>query len=52
MAIDREHFDIREHCHINQNEDGDRFVGVKADSNNAMIYFPMGYELPEQDDEL
>lgn len=52
MAIDRKHFVIREHCHINQNEDGDRFVGVKADSNNAMIYFPMGYELPEQDDEL
>lgn len=52
MAIDREHFVIREHCHINQNGDGDRFVGVKADSNNAMIYFPMGYELPSQDDEL
>lgn len=52
MAIDREHFVIREHCHINQNGDGDRFVGVKADSNNAMIYFPMGYELPAQDDEL
>lgn len=52
MPIDREHFDIREHCHINQNGDGDRFVGVKADSNNAIIYFPMGYELPPQDDEL
>ena len=52
MPIDREHFVIREHCHINQNGDGDRFVGVKADSNNAMIYFPMGYELPVQDDEL
>lgn len=52
MAIDREHFDIREHCHVNQNDDGDRFVGVKADSNNAIIYFPMGYELPPQDDEL
>lgn len=52
MAIDREHFVIREHCHVNQNGDGDRFVGVKADSNNAMIYFPMGYELPISDDEL
>ncbi len=52
MSIDREHFVIREQCHINQNGDGDRFVGVKADSNNAMIYFPMGYELPAQDDEL
>lgn len=52
MVIDREHFVIREHCHVNQNGDGDRFVGVKADSSNAMIYFPMGYELPETDDEL
>ena len=52
MAIDREHFDIRKHCWVNKNGDGDRFVGVKADSNNAMIYFPMGYELPPQDDEL
>lgn len=52
MAIDREHFVIREHCHVNRNIDGDRFVGVKADGSNAMIYFPMGYELPEKDDEL
>lgn len=50
MAIDCGHFDIREHCHINQK--GDEFVGVKADSNNITIYFPMGYELPPQDDEL
>lgn len=52
MAIDREHFVIRDHCWVNKDGDGDRFVGVKADSNNAMIYFPMGYELPQQDDEL
>ena len=52
MPIDREHFKIRDHCHVNKNGDGDRFVGIKADSENAMIYFPMGYELPAQDDEL
>lgn len=52
MPIDREHFVIREHCHVNSNDDGDRFVGVKADSDNAVIYFPMGYELPENDAEL
>lgn len=52
MTIDREHFNLREHCYVNNNTDGDRFVGVKADSNNAMIYFPMGYQLPEQDEEL
>ena len=37
-------YDIKEHCHINSNEDGDRFVGIKADSDNAMVYFPIGYE--------
>lgn len=52
MAIDRENFVLRDHCHIDSNEDGDRFVGVKADSSNAMIYFPLGYQLPEDDDEL
>lgn len=52
MPIDREHFNLHEHCHVNTNEDGDRFVGVKADSENVVIYFPMGYELPNNSDEL
>ena len=29
-------------CHVNKNGDGDRFVGIKADANQAMVYFPMG----------
>ena len=45
-------FDIKKHCHVNTNEDGDRFVGIKADSDNAMVYFPIGYELPETDAEI
>jgi len=52
MALDKEHFVLREHCHIDQNTDGDRFVGVKANSENATIYFPLGYQLPDDDDEL
>lgn len=52
MSIDREAFKLRDHCHVDTNEDGDRFVGVKADSTNAVIYFPMGYQLPGDDDEL
>ena len=43
---------IRERCHVNSNEDGDRFVGVKADSDKAMIYFPIGYQLPDTDQEI
>ncbi len=45
-------YDIKKHCHINTNEDGDRFVGIKADSDNVMVYFPIGYELPETDAEI
>ena len=44
--------DIRNRCHVNSNEDGDRFVGVKADSDKAMVYFPIGYQLPETDQEI
>lgn len=36
--------DITKHCHVNTNEDGDRFVGIKADSDNVMVYFPIGYQ--------
>ena len=45
-------FDIKNQCHINTNEDGDRFVGIKADSEGAKIYFPIGYELPKNDSEI
>ena len=43
---------IRERCHVNTNEDGDSFVGVKADTTDMMIYFPIGYQLPDDDDDL
>ena len=45
-------YDIKKHCRVNTNEDGDRFVGIKADSKNAMVYFPIGYQLPETDNEI
>lgn len=32
-------FNIKDHCHVNTNEDGDRFVGIKADTDDAMVYF-------------
>lgn len=43
---------IRERCHVNTNSDGDSFVGVIADTDDATIYFPIGYQLPENDDDL
>ena len=30
---------IRERCHVNKNDEGDSFVGVKADTDDAVIYF-------------
>lgn len=52
MTTNNDKFNLREHCHVNQNTDSDHFVGVKTDSNNSMIYFPIGYQLPIQDNEL
>lgn len=43
---------LKERCHVNTNNDGDRFVGVKADSDDATVYFPIGYQLPDNEDEL
>lgn len=51
-AVEDEKFDIKTQCHVNSNEDGDRFVGIKAESDKAMVYFPIGYELPESDAEI
>lgn len=42
-------FNLRESCHVNTNEDGDRFVGVKIDQEKARVYFPLGYNLPYDD---
>jgi hypothetical protein len=44
--------ELRNRCHINKNEEGDRFVGVKADTEDAVVYFPVGYQLPEDDNEI
>ena len=34
-------FHIKEHCRVNENKDGDRFVGIKADFDGVMAYFPI-----------
>ena len=43
---------LKERCHIDTDEDGDCFVGVKADSNDTIVYFPLGYELPLNEQEI
>ena len=48
----RRNITLREMCHVNENGEGDSFVGVKADTEGMTVYFPIGYELPEDDDDL
>lgn len=43
---------LLERCHVNQNTEGDRFVGVKSTPTGPVICFPLGYQLPEGDDAL
>lgn len=49
MNLDK---NLRDRCHVNENGEGDSFVGVKADTEDAVIYFPIGYRLPPDDDDL
>ena len=43
---------IRNLCRVSTDEDGDVFVGIKADSNNISVSFPLGYEIPKSDNEI
>lgn len=50
--MDLTSFNLRDACCVNTNEDGENFVGVKADQNNAVVYFPLEYNLPDDDRQL
>ena len=45
-------YDILKHCHVNTNEEGDRFVGVRIDTDHMTVHFPIGYELSNTDAEV
>lgn len=40
---------LKDRCHVATGYDGDRFVGIKADTESAEIYFPIGWNLPDDD---
>lgn len=42
-------FNLRDSCVVDTNQDGDRFVGVKIEEDKAVVYFPLGYHLPDDD---
>jgi len=52
MHLNRDQFNLKEHCHVNSNNDGDRFVGFTINSDNVAINFPLGYELPSSNEEI
>ena len=43
---------MRRRCHVNSGGTGDRFVGVRVDTDGARVCFPLGYHLPEGEEEL
>lgn len=43
---------LKEHCHVNHDGTGDNFVGIKADASQVMVCFPVGYCLPESEEEV
>ena len=40
---------LKDRCHVVTSYEGDRFVGIKADTESAEIYFPIGWSLSEDD---
>lgn len=40
---------LKDRCHVATGYDGGRFVGIKVDTENADVYFPIGYNLSEDD---
>ena len=50
--MDNNPLSLLSHIHVNKNGDGDRFVGIKAESSEAMVYFPLGYRIPDTEDKL
>lgn len=39
-------------CRVANPEDSDRFVGIKANNEDILVYFPLGYKLSDNDDEI
>lgn len=36
---------LQDRCKVVNHKDKDPFVGIRADTNNALVYFPLGYQL-------
>lgn len=43
---------LKKYCRIATNQDEDRFVGIKGDANGVFVYFPLGYQLSDNDSDI
>ena len=43
---------LKKYCRVATNQDDDRFVGIRGNTNGAFVYFPLGYQLSENDSEI
>lgn len=43
---------LKDRCCVNEDGEGSRFVGIKTDSDNSIVYFPIGYHLPESEEDV
>ncbi len=43
---------LKNRCKVVSPKDEDNFVGIKADTSQATVYFPLGYELSNNDEEI
>lgn len=41
---------LRERCRVNAKESSGGFVGVKANEDGTAVFFPVGYQLPDDED--
>ena len=43
---------LKKRCIVPSKEDENRFVGIKADTDDALVYFPLGFELSNNDKDI
>lgn len=43
---------LKDRCRVATNKEDDRFVGIKANVDEAIVYFPLGFQIPDSDEEI
>lgn len=43
---------LKKYCKVVTNQDDDRFVGIRGDTDGVCVYFPLGYHLADDDSKI